>query len=524
MKSTAKSIGIVMIITVFSRLLSLVSSMVYITYYGISLEMDIYSYAIQLPNIIFTSLGSALAYIVIPIFAGYIGTDQKDRAFKFADNVITISSLFTLILSITGIIVAPAILALTRFRDQGYDFALISVRIMFPVMIFYGLSFIFQGMLQSFGNYNMPALISVPSSLTVILYVYIFGSRFGIKGLLVATFIGLMFQALILVPSIWRAGYRYKPSVQFGNKDVKEALRLAPAVVVSASAYQLNMLFNTTLSANFKDTVSIMTTVQNLVLYAILAFVYSVTSVVFPKLTMMAARNDMEGFKNNLLNVINLIIYFLVPATAGFIAVSRQLFDLLYGWGRVTAGNVSLAGSFLALYALGITGIGIKEVIDRAFYSLKDTKKPAINGVIIMTVNVIASLTLIKLADFFGLPKAFGIPAGYSVSAITGAIVLIRMIKKKIGNFGGKEVTLTYIKIVAASVIMFIAIIPISHMVNSYATGSTVLHKGIRLMVPTVVGALVYFTATYFLKVQQVTNIISGIKGWAKKALINKKN
>lgn len=524
MKSTTKSIGIVMIITVFSRLLSLASSMVYLTYYGISLEMDIYSYAIQLPNIIFTSLGNALVYVVIPIFAGYIGTAQKDRAFKFADNVITISSFFTLLLSIIGMAAAPAILALTRFREQGYDFALVSLRIMFPVMIFYGLGFIFQGMLQSLGNYNMPALISVPSSLTVILYVYILGSRFGIIGLLVATFIGLMLQALILVPSVWKTGYRYRPSLQFGNKDVKEALRLTPAVLVSASAYQLNMLFNTTLSANFKDTVSIMTTVQNLVLYAILAFVYSVTSVVFPKLTMMAARNDMEGFKNSLLNIINLIIYFLVPATAGFIAVSRQLFDFLYGWGRVTAGDVALAGSLLALYSLGITGIGIKEVLDRAFYSLKDTKKPAINGVIIMTVNVISSLTLIKLADLSGLPKAFGIPAGYSVSAVTGAIVLICMIKKKVGNFEGKEVMVTLIKTIAASVIMFIAIIPLGGLVNRYAAGNTVLHKGIRLGIPSAAGALVYFAATYFLKVQQVTNIIIGMKRWTKKKMISNKN
>jgi putative peptidoglycan lipid II flippase len=248
MKSTTKTIGIVMIITVFSRLLSLASSMVYTTYYGINLEMDIYSYAIQLPNIIFTSLGNALVYIVIPIFAGYIGTGHKERAFRFADNVITISSLFTLALSLVGMAVSPAILMLTRFRNQGYDFALTSLRIMFPVMIFYALSFIFQGMLQSLGRYNMPAIISIPSSVVIILYVFLFGDSYGVKGLLIATFLGLMLQALILVPSIIKTGYRYKPAFEFRNKDVKDALRLTPPVLVSASAYQLNMLFNTTLS------------------------------------------------------------------------------------------------------------------------------------------------------------------------------------------------------------------------------------------------------------------------------------
>jgi putative peptidoglycan lipid II flippase len=514
MKSTTKTIGIVMIITVFSRLLSLASSMVYTTYYGINLEMDIYSYAIQLPNIIFTSLGNALVYIVIPIFAGYIGTGHKERAFRFADNVITISSLFTLALSLVGMAVSPAILMLTRFRNQGYDFALTSLRIMFPVMIFYALSFIFQGMLQSLGRYNMPAIISIPSSVVIILYVFLFGDNYGVKGLLIATFLGLMLQALILVPSIIKTGYRYRPSFEFRNKDVTDALKLTPAVIISASAYQLNMLFNTTLSANFKDTVSIMTIVQNLILYAVLAFVYSVTAVVFPKLTMMAARNDMTGFKDNLLKVVNFTLYFLVPASAGFIAVSKQLFDLLYGWGKVTAEDVSLAGSLLTIYAVGVTGIGIKEVLDRAFYSLKDTKRPAINGVVMMIVNVIACLGLIKLADILGFTKVLGIPAGYSLSTITGAFVLVHMLKKKIGNFGGKVLANSLYKIITASIIMLITVIPLGSIINSYLAGNTVLIKGLRLLIPSFAGALVYFMATYWMKVDQAIDGFNKLKNW----------
>lgn len=71
---------------------------------------------------------------------------------------------------------------------------------MMPVMLFYGLNYIFQGILQSRGKYGFPAFVSVPSSLVVIFYVFALGDKYGITGLLIATFFGLSLQALILIP------------------------------------------------------------------------------------------------------------------------------------------------------------------------------------------------------------------------------------------------------------------------------------------------------------------------------------
>jgi len=506
MKSTVRTVGFVMIIMVVSRLMSLVSNLVYITYFGVKLEIDIYSYAIQLPNIIFTSFGTALVTVVIPIFAGYIGTGERERAYRFADNVTGLSVTFTAALSVIGVIAAPFIIMLTRFSEHGRDFAVTSLQIMFPVMIFYALNFVFQGVLQSMGRYYMPAFVSVPSSLVVIGYVFLLGDRFGVKGLIIATFIGLSLQALILVPGILKTEYTLHPSFNYRDEDINKALKLVPPVLIGTSAYQFNMLFNATLAANFKDTVAIMTTVQNLILSAILAFVYSITSVIFPQLTKLAARNDMEGFKSSLLRVLKSIVYFLIPIALGFVAVRYELIDFLYGWGKVTEKNVSLASSLLALYALGVTGIGIKEVVDRAFYSLKDTKKPAINGVVIMAVNVLGSLILIQ---FMG---ALGIPLAYSISALTGAVVLMFMMRKKVGGFGIKKLLISILKVTAASAIMLIAIIPITMILRQFSLGHALIDKSIRLFVPVAAGGLIYYALTYLLKVDEAFEVLNRIK------------
>lgn len=506
MKSTAKTVGLVMVIMVFSRLMALVSNQVIAAFFGFGLELDIYAYALQLPNIIFNSLGTALVTIVIPIFAGYIGTGQKERAYKFANDVTSLSFVFTLSLALLGMLAAPLFVLPTGFRHEGYGFAVTALRIMFPVVIFYSMNYILQGILQSLGRFNMPAFVSVPSSLVIILYVVLLGHRYGVRGLIIATFIGLSLQALILIPPAFRTEYRFKPSFDYKSEDIRNAFKLIPPVLIGTSAYQLNMLFNVTMAANFKNTVAIINFVQNLILYAILAFIYSVTAVVFPKFTMLAASNDMEGFKSTLLKVLKTILYFLIPATAGFIALHYQLINFLYGWGKVTGDNISLAGWMLGLYALGITGVGIKEVVDRVFYSLKDTKKPAIGGLIVMAVNIAATLALVWLIGVRGIPLA------YSISALTGALTLLYMVKRKIGAFGGKSLLLMVMKAVAASAVMLAVILPVSMFLGRYTLGIALTDKALKLLIPVAVGAGAYFIATYLLKVEEAVEVLEKVK------------
>lgn len=136
MKSMAKTVGSVMIIMIFSRLLAFFSNLIYVTNFGANTRMDIFTFSLNIPNIIFTSLGTALTTIVIPIFAAHIADNNHKKAFYFADNVLSLSIVFTMGLAILGIMLSPFIISLTRFKNEDYGFALMALCIMLPVMIF----------------------------------------------------------------------------------------------------------------------------------------------------------------------------------------------------------------------------------------------------------------------------------------------------------------------------------------------------------------------------------------------------
>lgn len=507
MKSVFRTVSLIMILTVFSRVLALVSNIVYMNFYGVNIQTDIYSYSLQLPNIIFNSFGTTLTTIMIPIFAAAIAKNENERGFKFANNVITISILFTAILAVLGWSLSPIILSFTRFKGEGYDFAIYSLRIMFPIVIFYALNYIFQGILQSLGKFTMPALVNIPGSLIVVLYVLMLGNRFGVSGLVIATFVGLAMQAVILIPSVYRSGYRYTPSLDFTNNDIKTALRLIPPVILGTSAYQINMFFNVTLSANYKNSVAIITMAQNLLLTGVLTLIYSMTAVLFPKFTVLAANNNMEEFKNKLKNTFNYVIFFLAPLTFGIILVSYEIIDFLYGRGKFTAENVNFAGKILALYTIGIVGIGIKEITDKVFYSIKNTRIPAYNGIIIVLTNIVVSLIFVWL---FGV---YGIPLAYSVSSIIGGIISFIQINRKVCKIYDKKEDLIFIiKIFTASIVMSLSAYAVIIVLKNINLRYVFIDKAVKLFIPAMSGIIVYAVITYLLNINISKEIFKKVK------------
>lgn len=496
-----------MIIMILSRLLALVSTQVYMSFYGAdNLELNIYSYAIAIPNTIFNCFGTALSTVFIPIYAGHLAKGENDKAARFANNIITIASAFTAALILVGIALSPVLPKLTSFDSgEGYSFAVKALMIMMPVMLFYGLNYIFQGILQSKGKYGWPAFVSVPSSLVVIGYVFTLGDKYGVTGLLLATFIGLSLQALILIPPAIKAGFRYKPSFKLKDEDVINAGKMTVPVLIGVSAYQFNMFFNTTMIARFDGMVTLLTFVQNIVVYMVLAFVYSVTAVVYPKLTASAAEGKMDEYKYTLTSVLSTTLTLLVPITFGFMTVREPMLQLISNYGKITDADIKKAGLLVLMYSIGIIGVGSKEILDRAFYALKDTKLPAINGFIIMAVNVVLSLTLTNIIG------AYGIPLAYSVASLTGLVVLLIALRKKIGQYC-KGLGTNFVKCVISGIIMAAAVIAVNYGLDNVLAADSLVVRLVKLGVPVCVGVAVYAVMVVVLRVDAVKPIVDLIK------------
>ncbi len=500
-KNIAGAIGSVMFIMIASRLLALFSSQIYMSVFGTdSIYINIYSYAVNIPNIIFTCIGTALSTVVVPLYVGHKALGEEDKAREFANNIITIASILTLVVIGISVVISPVLVDFTGFSEttKGKAYATKALMIVMPVMLFYAWNYIFQGMLQADGKYRLPAFVSVPSSLVVIIYVLVFGERFGVTGLLIATIAGLSLQAFILIPPLVKGGYRYRPRLNLKDPDIVKAAKMTVPVLIGVGSYQINMLFNSTMIARYDATmVTLITFVQNITIQLVVSISYSVTAVMYPKLSECVAKNDMPGYKDQLGNVLKSVMVLLIPITAGYISVRGPLLDFLVGWGKVQASSVSRAEVFLSLYAIGVVGIGFKEIMDRAFYSLKNTWISAVNGFVIMGINVVLTLVLRHFLD------AYGIPLAYSIASLVGVFNLMFILRIKIGSYAPgmlKEVA----KAVICSLIMMGAVWLTSKGVSKIFAGEGLVDKVIVLGVPVVAGVLVYAVSGYAIGIEAI--------------------
>ena len=207
-----RTISIVMIIALVGKVLGLYRDHLLAVYYGTGMAANAFNTASRIPRVFFDAVfASAISACFIPVFSEYLTRKGREPAFRFAGCFITVMGLLSAVLSVLGILFAGPLVSL--FAD-GYDaqtaeLAVSLTRVMFPTVLFTGVAFSFVGVLQSLGEFNVPALISVVSNLVIILYYLTLDQQFGIYGLAVAFLVGWFLQAAVQVPSLRRLGFRY---------------------------------------------------------------------------------------------------------------------------------------------------------------------------------------------------------------------------------------------------------------------------------------------------------------------------
>ena len=501
-----RSIGSVMILMLVGKLLSLLANQVYLSYFGADNEqLNIFSWVLQIPNYLFQSLGTGLSSTVIPLYAALLAQNRQREASRFGSNIICITSLGMVVLIGLGMAASLFMPQLTDFSDKAY--ATKALMIMMPVMFFYAMTNIYQGILQSMDRHMSAALINLPSGIVILLYIALFADRFGVTGLLWTVVLGLFLQFAILPLPAHRAGFRFKPVVDLKDENIRTVGRMMLPVVLGASAYQFNMFFNNTMmSAVEPESVTLFNFVQTLILSSVMTLVLAITSVKYPALTVCAAKEDMMGFRKELSGTMGAMIYLLTPIAFGLVCLGHPLLELISLHGKVVPENIDTEAAFLTMYSLCIVFLGLKEIADRALNSLRITRVSAWIGVVIMVVNIFLGFLLSRFSPL----GAAGIPLGYSIGVIVGTIWLLSRLKKEILYFGG-GLRATTLQSILGSAVMSAAVLAAHRWLSGLFVSGSVLDRMILVFVPMVIGMAVYFTLTYFLRAQPIREFLAPI-------------
>lgn len=500
--------GFMAFATFISKVLGLVRDSLTGAYYGMGMETDAFMAASKLPTTLFDMvIGGVISASFIPIFSAVAAKDGKDEAKRFANKFITMIILITFIISLVGIIFADGLVEFMapNFMDEAHNLTVKLTSIMFPMIIFTGVAFSFVGILQSYGEYNVPAVISLVSNVAIILYFLIFGKKFGVMGLAVTMVVSWSLQVIVQIPSLVKMKFLYRPDFRLRDKNIKSAILLALPMLISTWVQPLYTLVNARFASHMAGAYSSLEYANRLYLIVTGVFSFVVTNLIFPKLANANADNNKEEATALISMSLKAVITVIAPLMAGVIILAKPITAIIYGHGSL-ADSSGIVASTLASYAVGMLFLAINEVFSKTFFSMKHSVTPMITSLISMAFNIILVLSVYEFIkdDIVKLTSglAFAAASGSIVNAVLNWIMLSRKIPKLINKSDG----VIFLKVIASSAVMAIAVKAIYAILSGY---NTFFGNIVTCVVCAAVGVIVYGIMLVLLKVDMVTDLIS---------------
>lgn len=500
MNKTSRTVIVMMAITLIGKAMGVLRDSMQAMQFGADTPESIaFAQASMLPRTFLDIMfAAAFSASFIPVFNAYMEKKSKRAAFDLAALFISVVMVLTALVTVIAIVFARPIFMLSLANEPIADETLLLgvelLRYMFPLMILSGLAFSLTGILQSLGEFKIPAAMSIVSNGIILIYYFFFIDYFGVRGLVVAFLLGWLAQGLMQVPFLIKHKFKFRFRLDFKDEGLRQIGALALPVLAASWIIPINIMVNVSASARLYGGEFGVNAIQFAhSLYTIISgiFVLSVANVIFPKLSRQAATKDAKGFSATINETVRVLFFFLLPLTFGLMAISRPLVGLIYGRGLFGERAIEITGTALFHFAPGILGYGLLIVLTRACYAQQDGKTPILTAIVAILVNGILSFALAPYMYIAGPALASAI--GNSVGAV---ILMVSLTRKGLltWSFG---VVGDLVKMGVFALVMFAVVLFVGDLVLE-------MHLVFQVLIPTVIGAGVYLGLSAVFKVKEM--------------------
>jgi putative peptidoglycan lipid II flippase len=229
--------------------------------------------------------------------------------------------------------------------------------------------------------------------------------------------------------------------------------------MVGLAAVQINFLVNTILASGLvAGSLSALNYAWLLMLLPQGVFAQAVATAAFPTFSTQAAKGQRAEMRSTLSATLRAVLYLAVPAAVGLIVLRVPLVQIVFERGAFTTTSTQMVAWALALYTLGLPAHSAVEIIVRAFYAMHDTKTPVAIGVATMGLNVVLSLTLIRLFEMIGWMALGGLALSNSLATTVEMVVLLVIIRRRLNGLEGKRMLNSLARIGLAAAVMGVVV------------------------------------------------------------------
>jgi len=524
MTSLGRSTRMMALGTVASRGTGFVRTAVIAAALGVGPVAAAYNVANTTPNIVYELLlGGILASVVVPLLVRAM-KDDPDGGTAYAQRLLTLTVLVLGVVTLVLVVFAPVLIDLYagNLSPDARELAVVFARFFLPQLVFYGVGAVLGAILNTRGRFSPPMFAPVLNNLVVIVTGLAFLAVRGAQELTpggltdgqiallgIGTTLGIVVQATALVPAARAVGFRLRPRFDLRGTGLRKAGRLAKWMLLYVLANQVAYIVVVRLSSDqalVDQGRGYPSYVYAFVLWQLphAVVAVSVITALLPRLSRAAADGRTGDLRTSLNHGLRLTASVLVPASALFMVLGRDLAVLTFARGNVAVDDARFIGVLLGVFAVGLVPFSLYQMQLRAFYAMQDTRTPTLINLGVNAVLIVTDVTLYAL-----LPvdvRVIGLAAGHATSFLFGLVLCSVVLSRTIGGLEGALVVRTVVRCVVAVLLPALAALGVAA-VSSGSLGEGPLGSAVALGAGGAVLAVGYVLIARRMRVREIDEV-----------------
>jgi putative peptidoglycan lipid II flippase len=510
-----RRVGAFTIGTLFSRIMGLVRESVFAFLFGAGFATDAFNAAFRIPNLLRDLLAeSALSAAFVPTFVENLTKKDRKEVWRFASNMFNTMVIFVGLIVVLGIIFSPLVvkvIAMGFGKIPGKQELTTSLtRIMFPFLLFISLAAWAMGILNAFSSFFVPAVAPAFFNLFSILVpiaAYSYFTRIGINpilGMAYGVTIGAIVQFLVQLPSLLRRGFRYHFYLNLNDPQLRRIFFLWLPMILGFASFQINFAINTFLVAFLEQgSMTYLNYAYRVMHLPAGLFGVAIGGVALAEFSRAVSLDSIAVMKNRLKHSLDLVSVLTIPISVLLFVLATPVCRLIYERGRFSAQDTVFTAQALMLYALGVPFAAAARTVAACFYSLRDTKAPPIIGMIVVILNTVMNLSLMWVLRF----RSF--PITTSICAVVNFLLLLFLLRRKIGTVGMKSTLGLTLKVTLISVASGIFALGFSQILGHLFAHKTIISKAIQVLFAGGFGLVIYYLFSLIFKINEVKTALA---------------
>lgn len=431
-----------------SAILGFVREIVLAGYFGASAEMDALLVALIIPNFFLNMLGEAsMGAAVVPVFITYVMPQATTEQRRIVGSGFTLLALVLTTVAAAGMAFAPAVARVLAPGFEGSQLELTTalIRLLTPAILVLGFSNFTIGILHSLKRFGPASATGVVFNLSVVLATIPLAREYGILAPAIGVLVGCVLQFLIMLPTLIGTGLFPSAGLSFGDDALKRMWRLFwPIFVGGLAVTALKSVDKIVGSFLPEGSISALGYAGKIAGGPSRIFAMAISVVLFPALAKKVAENsDSRG--GVIVNGVNLAAFLTLPWTALLIALSTPVVYVVLQRGAFDASATPLVALPLIVYCLGDFADGISTMVNNAYYSHHDSKRPTYIYVASNVIRVGAILGLVPLMGYMG------IAVGQAIAVDVALIWLLVGLRRHVPNLDLAGLAVGFAKIAIAA-------------------------------------------------------------------------